>query len=193
MYQYRQVLSRLRLGESSRAIARSGLMGRRKVEVLREAAVQRSWLDPSHPLPDDAVLAEALRRPSTRPQTESAVLPYADQVTTWWRQGTRGSRIHRVLVENYGFTGSYSSVRRFLQQLKAVEPRVTTVMEFEPGDAAQVDFGRGPAITDVLIGETFRTWVFVMVLAWSRHQYAEIVRDQKIETWAKRGSRMNWR
>ena len=51
MYQYRQVLSRLRLGESSRAITRSGLMGRRKVEVLREVAVQRGWLDSSHPLP----------------------------------------------------------------------------------------------------------------------------------------------
>ena len=31
MYEYRQVLSRLRLGESSRAISRAGLMGRRKV------------------------------------------------------------------------------------------------------------------------------------------------------------------
>ena len=183
MYEYRQVLSRLRLGESSRALARAGLMGRRKVEALREVAEPRGWLNPSHPLPDDAVLAEALRRPSPRPQTKSAVLPYADQVTTWWRQGTRGSRIYRVLVENYGFTGSYSSVRRFLQQLKAAEPRVTTVMAFDPGEAAQVDFGRGPTITDVHTGETFGTWVFVMVLAWSRHQYAEIVRDQKIETW----------
>ena len=31
--------------------------------------------------------------------------------------------------------------------------------------------------------EEFKTWVFVMVLAWSRHQYAELVRDQKVETW----------
>ena len=29
----------------------------------------------------------------------------------------------------------------------------------------------------------FKTSVFVMVLAWSRHQYAELVRDQSIETW----------
>ena len=30
MYQYRQVLTRMRLGDSDRAIARTGLMGREK-------------------------------------------------------------------------------------------------------------------------------------------------------------------
>ncbi len=29
----------------------------------------------------------------------------------------------------------------------------------------------------------FSTWFFVMTLAWSRHQYVEIVRDQKVVTW----------
>ena len=37
----------------------------------------------------------------------------------------------------------------------------------------QVDFGAGPPITDVHTGEIFKTWFFVMTLAWSRHQYAE--------------------
>lgn len=46
-----------------------------------------------------------------------------------------------------------------------------------------MDFGKGPTITDVHTGETFGTWVFVVVLAFSRHQYAEIVRDQKVATW----------
>jgi transposase len=100
MYEYRQVIVRMRLGESDRAIARAGLMGRK-----------------------------------------------------------------------YGFTGSYSSVRRFLQGVEAAHPQMTTVLEFEPGDVAQVDFGAGPVITDVHTGEEFKTWVFVMVLAWSRHQY----------------------
>jgi hypothetical protein len=30
MYQYRQILVRMRMGESNRAIAQSGLMGRKK-------------------------------------------------------------------------------------------------------------------------------------------------------------------
>jgi hypothetical protein len=48
---------------------------------------------------------------------------------------------------------------------------------------AQVDFGSGPVITERQSGEVFKTWIFVMTLAWSRHQYAEIVRDQTVETW----------
>ena len=38
-------------------------------------------------------------------------------------------------------------------------------------------------VVDVHTGEVFKTWVFVMVLAWSRHQYAELVRNQSVETW----------
>lgn len=183
MYQYRQVLSRLRLGETSRGIARSGLMGRPKVKAFRELAVLKGWLDPTVDLPDEATIAEALPRRSPRPQTESAVLPYAAEVALWWEQGVRIKRIYRKLVESHGFTGSYSSVRRYIRQLQRSRPRVTTVLDFDPGEAGQVDFGRGPTITDAHTGETFRTWMFVMVLAWSRHQYAEIVRDQKVETW----------
>jgi hypothetical protein len=46
-----------------------------------------------------------------------------------------------------------------------------------------VDFGKGPEIVDVRSGEIFKTWVFVMVPAWSHHQYAELVRNQSVETW----------
>lgn len=183
MYQYRQVLSRLRLGESSRSIARSGLMGRPKVEAFRRLVEQKGWLDASVALPDEATIAQALPRRAPRPQTESLVVPHQEVVKKWWEQGIRVKRIYRKLVESYGFTGSYSSVRRFARSIERSVPRVTTVLDFDPGDAAQVDFGRGPTITDVFTSETFRTWMFVMVLAWSRHQYAEIVRDQKVETW----------
>lgn len=60
---------------------------------------------------------------------------------------------------------------------------MSTVLDFPPGDSAQVDFGKGPDITDSMTGETTKTWIFVMVLSWSRHQYAEIVLNQKVETW----------
>ena len=98
-------------------------------------------------------------------------------------RGLRGTVIHQALQRKYGFTGSYSSVRRFLQAYDRAHPEATTILEFEPGDTAQVDFGRGPVITDVYTGEVITTWIFVMVLAWSRHMYAEIVRDQKVATW----------
>ena len=46
-----------------------------------------------------------------------------------------------------------------------------------------MDFGRGPTIKDAFTEQTIATWIFVRMLAWSRHQYAEIVPDQKVETW----------
>ena len=56
MYEYRQVIYRMRLGESDRNIAKAGLMGRRKAAELRQFANQRGWLDKG-PLPDDSELA----------------------------------------------------------------------------------------------------------------------------------------
>ena len=62
-------------------------------------------------------------------------------------------------------------------------PYMTTVLAFEPGEAAQVDFGEGPEVVDRRTGELLGTWIFVMTLAWSRHAYAEVVTDQKVATW----------
>ena len=59
MYEYRQVIYRMRLGESDRNIAKAGLMGRRKAAELRQVAKQRGWLDKG-PLPDDSELAQYL-------------------------------------------------------------------------------------------------------------------------------------
>jgi hypothetical protein len=70
-----------------------------------------------------------------------------------------------------------------IRKFKASKPTITTVMDFAPGHTAQVDFGKGPEIVDTATGEVQKTWFFVMVLAWSRHMYAELVTDQSIETW----------
>lgn len=44
MYQYRQVLTRMRLGESDRAIAQWGLMDRHKASALWELPSRTGWL-----------------------------------------------------------------------------------------------------------------------------------------------------
>jgi len=86
-------------------------------------------------------------------------------------------------VDQFGFTGSYSSVRRLVQRLNLREPAATCVLDFAPGEAVQVDFGTGPVITHVMSGKPFKSWIFVMTLCFSRHLYAEIVTDQRVDTW----------
>lgn len=183
MHQYRQILARMRMGDTDRSISRSGLMGRKKAGQVREVAVAQGWLNPETPLPEEAVLAAAFTRKAEEPTQGSLVLPYAPDIQRWHQQGVQGTTIHEALVRDYGFIGSYSAVRRFLQQLPDHQPKASVILDFEPGEATQVDFGTGPRIIDVYSGQVIPTWFFVMTLAWSRHQYAEIVTNQKIETW----------
>jgi len=52
-----------------------------------------------------------------------------------------------------------------------------------PGEEAQVDFGSAGKFTDPASGQLRVAYVFVMTLSYSRHQYAELVFDQRIPTW----------
>ena len=61
MYELRQVLVRMRLGDSDRTLARAGLIGRPKAKALRQLAEAKGWLDPERPLPEDTVLARGYR------------------------------------------------------------------------------------------------------------------------------------
>ncbi|ACD15607.1 IS21 family transposase [Paraburkholderia phytofirmans] len=185
MYQYRQVLVRMRQGDSDRDIDRSKIMGRKKLAAVREIATERGWLSPGNALPDDTQLATAFSRKEFLPAScISSAEPWREQIAQWHDAGVPGTTIHGALVRNHGYEGSYSSVYRLLQQLKAeLTPDVPMRLEFKPADAAQVDFGAGPTITDAHTGEIHKTWFFVMTLCWSRHQYVEFVRDQSVDTW----------
>jgi len=183
MHQYRQVIHRLRLGQSDRAIAKTKLIGRAKCAVLRSIATRKGWLD-SGPLPDDqqlAALFEAIR--TSKENQQPLPQPYEDKIKQWIEDGIQGTTIYEALVTQFGFTGSYSSVRRRVRKIRATSPKATCMLDFAPGDAAQVDFGKGPTITDVFTGEILKTWIFVTTLCFSRHMYAEIVTDQKVATW----------
>ena len=182
MYEYRQVLVRMRQGDSDRGIRRAGLMGRDKAKEVRAIAHEQGWLAPSSPLPEDAELAEVFST-TQRPSTPSTVEPHREQVETWRREGLQVTTIFRLLKRVHHFGGSYSAVRRFVSKLEPEPSQRTMRLEFEPGEAAQVDFGSGPKLPDPVTGEPTPTWVFIMTLCWSRHQYAEIVWDQKVPTW----------
>ena len=62
MHEHRHVIHRMRLGESDRAIAKSGLMGRLKCAQLREVTIRHGWLGDG-PLPVDAAAAALVSHP----------------------------------------------------------------------------------------------------------------------------------
>jgi hypothetical protein len=67
------------------------------------------------------------------------------------------------------------------QGVKATE--VAIPVETAPGEIAQVDFGYAGKLFDPVRNTVRRAWVFVLVLGYSRHMAADIVFDQKQETW----------
>jgi hypothetical protein len=147
MHQYRQIIARMRLGETDRSIARAGLMGRKKAGRIRNIAETRGWLNKETPLPEEAVLAAIFSKKPEEPGQGSLVLPYVQDIRKWHQQGIQGTTIHEALVRQHGFAGSYSAIRRFLQGLPDHQPKATVILDFEPGEAAQVDFGTGPRIS----------------------------------------------
>lgn len=86
-----------------------------------------------------------------------------------------------------GFKGGYSSVKRFVRQLKA-EARSTSppvgVIWTAPGGEAQVDYGQGPWVRDQT-GRLRRTRLFVMTLGWSRKAVYLLVLSSSAEVWAE--------
>src|SRR5512143_4005299 len=115
---------------------------------IRGGAERR--LEGEQPVPDEPTLAAVLRAtaPAVTAPSQSLVEPYRDRVIAWRQAGIQGTTIHQTLVRQYGFSGSYVSVARFLQSLSVTAPTATVRLEFAPGDAVQVDFGRGPMLLD---------------------------------------------
>jgi len=181
----RELLVHMRSGSSNRQIARDIGIDRRTVGRYRAWAEEQGLLEGSLPtLGELSALLEQTMPTYHPPQNVSTVEPYRELVTRLVRENVEIAAIRERLREQ-GFTGSYSAVRRFVRQIKPLLPRTTVRVERKPGEEAQVDFGYAGKMIDPSTGTLRRTWVFVMTLSWSRHQYVEFVFDQKIATWLR--------
>lgn len=183
MNHIRELIYRLRAGESQRRIARDLAMSRTTVSKYQAWAEAQGYLEPSRPLPDDATLAAALGEAPRPPRATSSVEPYRELVQAWLEQGVEMTAIWQHLQDDYHYSGSYSSVRRFVRQLRAQQPEVFVRVQTAPGEEMQVDFGSVGQLYDPDTGRMRRAYVFVATLCYSRHQYAELVFDQKVSTW----------
>ena len=193
VFHFADIVARMRDGETRRNIQAALGVSPKTITTIRTVATLRGWLDPGATVPEAGDVDAAVREFNARkaeeqgkasPQT-SLVEPYRDVVTKWAREGIDAQTIWAALVRNHSFNGSYSCVRRFVRRLVASLPDPAVRLQFPPGDMAQVDFGSGPALLDSDSGKMRKTHIFVMTLAYSRHQYAEIVWNQSVATWLR--------
>jgi hypothetical protein len=139
----REILRRLQLGEPDRRIARDLDISRNTVAHYRLWAARHGVLADG-PLPDTATLAALLEPASTeRPVHEqSLVEPLRERVLALYERGVEGQAIWQLLVEEHGFTGSYSSVKRFLRRAAPAATHATLRIEVPPG----ADYGERPVM-----------------------------------------------
>jgi transposase len=99
-------------------------------------------------------------------------------------QGLTAQRIYQDLKLELQFAGSYESVKRFVRRLRKVAPGRVWRIEVAAGEEAQVDFGLGAPIM-ASEGRKRRTWIFRIVLSYSRKGYSEAVLRQDTETFIR--------
>jgi transposase len=178
------MLRQLQLGQSEREIAGDLSVSRKTVAKYRRWA-EKTGLLGAGALPEAQEIAQKLKGPDgfSSPGPASVVEPYRPIVLQLRQQRVEMRAIHQILREQHGFAGSYSALKRFVRSVEPRGPEPVVRVETEPGEEAQVDFGYAGPLPDPVTGKLRATWIFVMTLSWSRHQYVERVWDQSIGTW----------
>jgi transposase len=176
------------MGTGAREVARLLRMSPNTEREYREAFAAVGLLEgPVDNLPELHVLRAAL--PEKVPQQQvSTVGTWSPIVEDLLRKGCGPRAIYDHLrLERDDFAGSYDAIKRLCAALRrSAGPKpedVAIPVETLPGDVAQVDFGYVGLLYDAVQHVLRKAYVFVMVLGYSRHQFAKVVFDQKAMTW----------
>ena len=180
----KDILHRLRCGDSERQISRDLGISRPTVHKYKLMAEMQGFLDNAKELPGIDQLEAVLGPAPQPPRRPSTLAPYRKLVKQMLEQGVEMTAMWQRLRDNYSYTGSYSSVRRYVHQLRPASSEEGVIrVHTEPGEELQVDFGSVGKLFDPVSGRLRTAYVFVATLCYSRHQYAELVFDQKVNTW----------
>ena len=183
MNHWRDLIHRLRSGDSERQIARDVGLSRTTVHKYRALAQAHGFLQPDSALPNDETLQTTLGHGPQPPHAPSSVEPYQEIVQRLLDQQVEMTAIYQRLRDDHGYHGSYSAIRRFVHHLQPAQPEAVVRVHTDPGEEMQVDFGSVGRLFDPSAGGLRSAYVFVATLGFSRHQYAELVFDQKTPTW----------
>jgi transposase len=94
--------------------------------------------------------------------------------------------IWQELVDRYGFTGAYESVKRYVRKLRGTQqPEARAIIQTAPGEESQVDYGTGPMVRDTQSGKYRRTRLFVLTLGFSRKCVRLLCFHSSARIWAE--------
>jgi transposase/5S rRNA maturation endonuclease (ribonuclease M5) len=145
-----------------------------------ERVATGSWIQPvQNPPPRPPALEEKLPK-----QARSGCEPHREWIEEQLKLGRNAMAIYQDLVELFGFTHRYNSVKRFVRGLRKKDPHQYDRLEFLPGEESQVDYGTGaPTLHEN--GKHRRPRLFVMVLKYSGRAFRKVVWKSSKETWCR--------
>lgn len=192
MWEVLDVLRRVHRGEARRAIHRATGRDRKTIGRYVDAAGKLGW-SPSEDEPDEALATAVLElvRPGSKDdlpgETEQLLLPHKEQLRDWLKtdqpseRGLTLTKAH-ILLQRRGVSVTYISLYRFaVKHLGFGRKRSTVRMaDVEPGELAEVDFGRLGMVPDPETGKRRLLHALVVTLVFSRHQYVHTTHSQKL-------------
>lgn len=113
---------------------------------------------------------------------DNILLPHKDKIIDWFnREKLTITKVHIKLLRS-GVKISYSSLYRFAQEHAGLSGRQGTVRmaETDPGEAAEVDFGRLGYLFDKALNRMRVLYALVVTLVFSRYQYVHITHKQDL-------------
>lgn len=179
-------------GKSIRAIARELRISRNTVRrYVRELQtdppapkVLTGVEDQTDPPGEKVLTGSDPLKPEGFERSQSKCLAHHAFIKDALEQGLDAHRIYQDLTCDHGFAGSYSSVQRFVKNMRSRAPVPFRRMECLPGEEAQIDFGQGTWTIDNE-GKRRRPWLFRIVLSHSRKGYSEVVYQQSTEAFVR--------
>jgi hypothetical protein len=192
MWEILAVLERIGRGESQAAVAQVTGHCRKTIRRYVRTAKSLGW-EPGTDPPSEALAAEVFLRHRTSGErspgeVEEELRPHLETIRQWLTPGPgekRGLRLTKVrqLLERQGTRVPYSSLHRFaIKHCGFGKAQRTTVRmaECEPGELAEVDFGRLGLVPDPETGRRRVAWALSVILVHSRHQYVHVTFSQKL-------------
>lgn len=177
MIEIREIIYRLKNGQSQRLINREIGVDRAIVKKIYDLASIHNWLDSASSMPSDAEIGLVWK---PKPKTQNHILtPYHENIKEWHNAEYSAVVIHKLLQEKC--ICGIQVVRRYLS--KNFPQLLTPVMvrPTYPGKDMDVDFGYLGLFLDKY-GCQKKTWIFSARLRHSRKTYREIVLNQKALT-----------
>jgi len=172
------IIRRIKMGQSIRAIHRETGIHRTIIRKLRRIALDRDWLiDGSH-LPSESEMQHALIDDNDSiTKAAHSLDQFKDKIKQWHESGYSFVVIHK-LVNDY-YKCSEATVRRYIQKYLPTIKKPVMVRPTVPGEIMEVDFGYLGITYDYKTKHNRKTYLFSGRLRHSRHTYRERVFSQK--------------